>query len=58
MALKSLYGAPVEYIEHTDKWGPAATPAEAWAGINAAIARGDVTTVGSLPSKSGSHNES
>ena len=57
MAIKTLYGAPVKYIEHTDKWGPAATPAEAWAELNAAIARGDVVTTVSDTEPNGSDSD-
>ena len=48
MAVKTLYGAPVKYIAHTQ------SADTIWTELTAAIARGDVTTVGSLPTKSGS----
>jgi ABC-type uncharacterized transport system YnjBCD ATPase subunit len=52
MAAKSLYGAPVKYFPHTL---PEAT---LWTEINAAIARGDMTTTTSPSTPTGSHDES
>ena len=53
MAVKTLYGAPHKYIDHVNY-----TPEKLWKIITDAEKRGDVITVGSPGTPSGSHYES
>ena len=52
MAVKTLYGAPVKEMTHKNY-----TADTLWKEIQDAITRGDVTTVGSPGTPTGSHDE-